>query len=80
MASTTTTERLNTLEYVQQQFEGLLEFNSHNHQIEDVWEFVNDPAECHAGTVYSKILYACMTPASYTGYMFKLSAKYSKKD
>lgn len=78
--TSTTSEKQNTLEYVQQQFEGLLEFNSHNPQIEDVWEFVNDPAECPAGTVYSKILYACMKPASYMSYMYRLSAKYSKKD
>lgn len=77
--TSTTSEKQNTLEYVQQQFEGLLEFNSHNPKIEDVWEFVNNPAECPAGKVYADILYACMKPASYMSYMLKLSAQYSKK-
>lgn len=71
-------EKRNTLEYIQSELESLLEFNSYDPEIENAWAWIQDPANCPAGSVYLNILRNCMTEESFREYVKTLAAKYKK--
>ena len=72
-------EKQNTLAYIQQKLEALLDFNSYDAGIENAWAWIQDPTNSPAGVVYINILRDCMTEESFKAYIASLAKRYSKK-
>lgn len=69
-------EKQNTLNYIKAQLESLLDFNSADDTISDVWAYVNDIDLCPAGAMYVNILIHCMEDNSRKAYFKNLIEKY----